>query len=84
MIEGSVSDRNVLFQGFIDLLVIGKRGVQIIDYKYSSLGTEEIKKHYAVQIKLYKKAAAKIMKIKEETISARIVNIQTSEVTDMD
>ena len=84
MIEGSVSDRNVLFQGFIDLLVIGKQGVQIIDYKYSSLGTEEIKKHYAVQIKLYKKAAAKIMKIKEETISARIVNIQTSEVTDMD
>ena len=73
------SQSEVLFQGFIDLLAIGKDGVEIVDYKYSSRNAEEIRKHYTPQIMLYKKAVAKIMKISEATIKTTVINIQRGE-----
>ena len=75
----TASEEDVLFQGFIDLLAVTPSGVEIVDYKYSARPAEAIRRHYAPQIKLYKKAAAKIMKIAEASIRATIVNIQTGE-----
>jgi ATP-dependent helicase/nuclease subunit A len=73
------SDRKVLFQGAIDLLAVGKEGVEIVDYKYSSRAAAGIREHYAVQIKLYKKAVASIMHIRENAIRTTIVNIRSGE-----
>ncbi len=73
------SKRQVLFQGFIDLYAVTESGVEIVDYKYSSRTADSIRKHYAPQIKLYKKAVAKIMNIAENTIKTTIVNIQRGE-----
>lgn len=69
----------MLFQGFIDLLAVTPAGVEIVDYKYSSADGERIRRHYAPQIALYKKAVAKIMGIEERTIRATIVNIERGE-----
>jgi ATP-dependent helicase/nuclease subunit A len=73
------SERKVLFQGAIDLLAVPEGGVEIVDYKYSSRAAAGIREHYAVQIKLYKKAVAAIMHINESTIRATIVNIRSGE-----
>jgi ATP-dependent helicase/nuclease subunit A len=73
------SERKVLFQGAIDLLAVGKEGVEIVDYKYSSRAAAGIREHYAVQIKLYKKAVAAIMRIEESAIRTTIVNIRSGE-----
>ncbi|MBQ9081472.1 MAG: PD-(D/E)XK nuclease family protein, partial [Clostridia bacterium] len=73
------SEEEVLFQGFIDLMAITERGVEIVDYKYSSKTKEDLRRHYAPQINLYKKAVAKIMKIAENTVKTTIINIQRGE-----
>ena len=80
-LAGTVAGKEeILFQGAIDLLAIGKEGVRIVDYKYSSAyrkeNGEELKARYAPQLALYKKATAKILKIPEESISCSIVNIR--------
>lgn len=77
------SNETVLFQGVIDLLAVSESGVEIVDYKYSSRPAAGIKEHYAVQIKLYKRAVASIMKINEKTIRATVVNIQSGEEIEM-
>lgn len=73
------SDRETLFQGFIDLLAVTESGVEIVDYKYSAKSAESLKGFYARQLDLYRKAAAKILRIKEEKIRLTIVNIQRGE-----
>lgn len=65
----------IVFQGAIDLICMDENGVTIIDYKYSSHDDERIATDYVAQIKLYKKAVARIMRIGEQSIAARIVNI---------
>lgn len=80
---GGNSEENVLFQGVIDLLAVTKKGVEIVDYKYSSRSAAGIREHYAMQIKLYKKATARILKIDENTIRTTIVNIQSGEEIEM-
>ncbi len=65
----------ILFQGAIDLLVEDGAGFTVIDYKFSGHGDEAIKETYAPQIKLYKKAVARAMGVREESVGARIVNI---------
>lgn len=72
-------EETVLFQGVLDLLAVTPNGVEIVDYKYSARNAESVRMHYTTQIKLYKKATAVILKIKEESIRATIVNIQTGE-----
>ncbi len=65
----------VVFQGAIDLLAEGADGTTIIDYKFSSHDDARIRRDYAAQINLYKKAVARIRKIEERTVKAIIVNI---------
>ena len=55
MLDNSTSTEKVLVQGVIDLLVDGKNKF-IVDFKYSSLGTEEAREKYKKQLKLYKMA----------------------------
>ena len=66
----------MLFQGAIDLLAIGEdKIVRIIDYKYSVKDADTLKKDYAPQLDLYKKATARILKIAPSTIKCSIVNL---------
>ena len=69
------SNEEILFQGALDLLVFDGEGCHIIDYKYSSRNDADLKEHYAPQIKLYRKAVAKILKVKESAVRATLVNI---------
>ena len=72
----SVLDEELLFQGAIDLLATFKDGrAWIIDYKFSVKNGETLKKEYAPQLDLYKKAVARILKIDEQLISCSIVNL---------
>lgn len=73
--ETTAADK-VLVQGAIDLLVVGKEGVSIIDYKFVKLPPEELKKKYSRQLNLYKKAAGLIMRIDPSAISARIIDLR--------
>lgn len=72
-VEGA--DEEIIFQGAIDLMAVGEDGVRIIDYKYSHKNAEQLKKHYAPQLKLYRMATAKILKMPLERIRCSIVNI---------
>jgi ATP-dependent helicase/nuclease subunit A len=71
----TTADDGVLVQGAIDLLAVGKRGIAIIDYKYSAKSDEALVAKYSAQLALYKKAVSKVLKAEEKTISATIVNI---------
>jgi ATP-dependent exoDNAse (exonuclease V) beta subunit len=66
----------VLVQGAIDLLILGKDGCHIVDYKYSARTDEGLREAYAGQLALYKKAVSIILKIDEKTIKTTIVNIR--------
>lgn len=74
----------MLFQGAIDLLAIGEDQVRIIDYKYSVRNPDSIKEHYRLQLRLYKNAAAKILKISPEKVRCTIVNIYLGYQVDVD
>ena len=65
----------IVYQGAIDLLCTDAEGTLILDYKYSVLDDESLRRKYAVQIALYRKAAARILRVDERTVRARIVNI---------
>ena len=73
---GDIGEEELLFQGAIDLLAIGEdKIVRIIDYKYSVKDADTLKKDYAPQLDLYKKATARILKIAPSTIKCSIVNL---------
>ena len=74
MTEGAPDDE-VIFQGAIDLLVCRSDGYEVIDYKYSVLSDAELARKYAVQIRLYRKAVARVTGAEESAVRARIVNI---------
>ena len=74
MTEGAPDDE-VIFQGAIDLLVCRSDGYEVIDYKYSVLSDAELARKYAVQIRLYRKAVARVTGVEESAVRARIVNI---------
>ena len=73
----------IVFQGAIDALVEDENGFEIVDYKFSSRSDEELREHYAVQIKLYRKAVSRAMKVREESIRARLVNIMQGREIEM-
>ncbi|MBQ8374786.1 MAG: UvrD-helicase domain-containing protein [Clostridia bacterium] len=75
---------DLLFQGAIDLLAVGEGRVRIIDYKYSQKGAEALKQTYGLQLNLYKKAVARIMKLDETAITCTIVNIYRGFEVEMD
>lgn len=63
VIDGG-SDEEVLIQGQIDLLLIkGNEGV-IVDYKYSKLNAEKLKRNYKKQLDVYALAVEKILGVK--------------------
>ena len=73
---GACADEKILFQGAIDLLALKQDAAWIIDYKYSKGDGEYLKKKYALQLALYKKAVEAVTGIKSEEIRATIVNIR--------
>ena len=74
--SASMLNEELLFQGAIDLLAVFKDGkAWIIDYKFSVKDEETLKKEYAPQLELYKKAVARILKKDESEISCSIVNL---------
>ena len=78
------TDESILFQGAIDLMAVGDNEVWIVDYKYSKKSAQELKKHYAPQLRLYRLATAKILKIPQDKIRCKIVNICRGFEVDMD
>ena len=71
------SQENVLLQGVIDLLAIGKDNAIIVDYKYSSLDKNSLKIKYSKQLELYAYAVNKVLNIKVE--KKVLVNLFTGE-----
>ncbi len=69
------SQAEVLVQGAIDLLAVGRGVIRIIDYKYSAKDDAHLVSTYAPQLALYKLAVSKIMNVPAEEISTHIVNI---------
>ena len=70
------ADEQLVFQGAIDLMSFGTNGsVRIVDYKYSVKNEQELLKKYALQLELYRKATAVILKIPREKIRCSIVNL---------
>ena len=55
------SKEPVVLQGVIDLLSIDKDGATIVDYKYSSLEKESLKRQYKKQLELYAYAVNKVL-----------------------
>ncbi len=74
-VYGGTAEDEVVFQGAIDLLSEDEEGYLILDYKYSGASAEYLKRHYAPQIALYKKAVARAEGVDERTIRAKLVNI---------
>ncbi|MDE7296412.1 MAG: UvrD-helicase domain-containing protein [Clostridia bacterium] len=71
----NASEDETVFQGAIDLLAETDDGYLIVDYKLSGRSNEGIREHYAPQIKLYKKAVARILGVDENKVKAVILNI---------
>lgn len=72
------SDEEVLLQGVIDLLAVFGDTAEIIDYKYSVLNAESLKRKYAAQLDLYAYAVERALNIK--VISKTLVNVFTGEI----
>jgi ATP-dependent exoDNAse (exonuclease V) beta subunit len=68
-------DENMLFQGAMDLVAVREDGVEIVDYKYSGKGAKKLAETYAPQLRLYRIATAKALKIPEKNIRCTLVNI---------
>ena len=73
----------VVFQGAIDLVAEEEEGYLVIDYKYSSLSDDALRQKYAVQIALYKKAVARVMRVEASAVRACILNIARCRVIRM-
>lgn len=71
------STEQVLLQGVIDLLALSGNTAEIIDYKYSVLGADALRKKYAAQLNLYAYAAEKALNVK--VIAKTLINIYTGE-----
>ena len=78
------TDDTIVFQGAVDLLAETKEGWLLLDYKFSSHSEERLRRDYAPQIALYKKAVAKAMHVSEESVRARILNIALCREAEMD
>ena len=75
IIPGAEAEDWVLVQGAIDLVALGGERMKIIDYKYSGKSDAELVKTYSPQLSLYRKAAAEIKRLPENSIDCIIVNI---------
>ena len=75
------SKENIVVQGIIDLLAIGKDGAKIIDYKYSTLTPKGLKDKYEKQLLVYARAVALSTNI--PVVKTTIVNLFTGDVIDL-
>ena len=73
----AASHSEIVVQGVIDLLIIGKEGAEIIDYKYSRADRETLLHRYAGQVNLYADAVEKVLKIK--VVKKSLVSLLTGE-----
>ena len=80
-ILGVKTDEKVLLQGVIDLLGISDTDAVIIDYKYSALTKDGLKKKYAKQLELYAYAVEKLLK--KTVLKRTIVNLYTGETVEV-
>ncbi len=78
------TDDLIVFQGAVDLLAETPKGWLLLDYKFSSRSDDALRSGYAPQIVLYKKAVAKAMRVSEDTVRARILNIALCREIGMD
>ena len=68
-------DEEMLLQGAIDLLAVFDDGVEIIDYKYSQKNAAALKSTYALQLRLYKMAVSRALRLPLEKVRCTLVNI---------
>ncbi len=71
--SNSKVDDKVLVQGAIDLLILGERNT-IVDFKVSQSSVLKIKERYSQQLKIYKKAVEKLLKIQVHDTLIYVVN----------
>lgn len=77
--ENTTIEDTILYQGVIDLFGVDEEGYFLYDYKFSARGDEDLKRHYAKQMELYKEALAKILKIETNRIRAAFINLLSCE-----
>ncbi len=81
MVTNTLSKEQIVLQGVIDLLSIAEDGAIIVDYKYSSLDKESLKKQYHKQLELYAYATKKVLNVKVKKMA--IVNLFTGETVNI-
>ncbi|MBQ7373659.1 MAG: UvrD-helicase domain-containing protein [Clostridia bacterium] len=79
---GENSDEKILVQGIIDLLAVKGDKAIIVDYKMSNHSKERLKKDYATQLSLYKKAVERGLKLTVE--NAYILSLKTGELIEVE
>lgn len=72
----TAAEDNILIQGAIDLLAIGENEIRIIDYKYSTLDDESLKRKYSKQLQIYKSAVKTVLG-GDRKINCTLLNIYT-------
>ncbi len=77
----TTSKEQIVLQGVIDLLSIGDDGAIIIDYKYSSLDKESLKKQYHKQLELYAYATKKVLNCNIKKML--VINLFTGEIVEI-
>ncbi len=77
----TTSNESVVIQGVIDLLSIKDEDAIVIDYKYSSLDRESLKKQYHMQLELYADAVHRV--IDKNIKKMIIVNLFTGETIEI-
>ena len=75
--DSPVSDK-VLVQGVVDLMIEYKDSITIVDYKFSTLDVEILKRKYQEQLALYKQAVERAYNKKVEHVY--IYSIMTGEL----
>jgi ATP-dependent exoDNAse (exonuclease V) beta subunit len=78
---GEDSDAQILVQGIIDLLAVKENSAIIIDYKLSSKNEDSLAKDYQTQLKLYKMAVEKGLKLKVE--NTYILSLKTGQLIEV-
>ncbi len=77
MVTDKKTKEQIVLQGVIDLMSIADDGAIIIDYKYSTLDSESLKKKYHKQLELYAYAVKKVLNINVKKMV--VVNLFTGE-----
>ena len=79
--QGTQTDK-VLVQGVCDLIVLeNNNSITLVDYKYTSYGSEYLVNKYKRQLKLYKLAIQKALKT--DKVDCKILNIKTCELVEV-